>query len=97
MDQTDREMLVELSARYYEHRTGKLIRNEQREKLGEVIDSGILPKYVMDAVDLAVSRYGMIGTEKDYWSTIMEDLRNTYRLFVKNGLIIPKEKQQAAP
>lgn len=97
MDQTDREMLVELSARYYEHRTGKRIRKEQREKLSEVIDSGILPKHVMDAVDLAVSRYGMIGTEKDYWSTIMEDLRNTYRLFVKNGMIIPEEKQEAAP
>lgn len=97
MNQTEQETALNVAAGYYELRTRKRLRPEQWDKLRAALGSGLTARQVMDAVDLAVSRHGLIGAEKDYWRTVLDDCRNTYRLFVRDGLIEKKEKGKAAP
>lgn len=69
---------ADVAASYFVERTGKQLRPEQRNKLLEVIQNGIAATHVMDAVDAAISRHGLCGTERDYWETVLKECRKTW-------------------
>lgn len=69
---------ADVAAVYYIEHTGKQLRSEQRDKLLEVMQNGIAATHVMDAVDAAVSRHGLCGTERDYWETVLKECRKTW-------------------
>lgn len=46
----DKELLG-LAADYYERKTQKRLTNEQRDKLGAMLDSGLMVAHMMDGVE----------------------------------------------
>ena len=55
--------------------------------LRAMLDSGLALRHVMDAVDAAVSRIGMLGTAEQYGRVVTEQCRETWRRLVRDGVI----------
>ncbi len=79
--------LYRLAADYWEHRTGQRPPQYQQDKLRAMLDSGPALRHVMDAVDAAVSRIGMLGTAEQYGRVVTEQCRETWRRLVRDGVI----------
>lgn len=76
---TDAEQVaVHIAEAYYVKHTGKPLLSDQRDKLLEIMSNGIAATHIMDAVDAAVIRHGMCGTQTDYFETVLNECRKTW-------------------
>lgn len=87
--------MLELIAAYYKKSTTGKMSYQRRELCTKMLQKGLQVKDIMDAIDKATLRYGLLGLEREYWATIRGECLNTYRRLIAEGVL--EEEKKAAP
>ncbi len=72
---------------YYEYKTGHKMCDIHRELCGNMLESGIRPRDIMDAIYSALSLLGASWTEEELWKDIRQSCLEKWKEYKREGFL----------